>query len=575
MKRKLSIKWVILIPVFILGMISVLSNCLGVYNLNNVNSSASIVADKYMTSTSKLGTIRQETQEIHKIALSHIVATDLNKMITLIETLHEQEALLENNIEEYKDYVEEKNTKDYETLIADYNSLKYEIADLLAYSAGGDKEKAYELANTGIEQYSKNIQQSIDNLLVSASDGAAAARDNMKSVHATSLTVNTLNIIISAVALMFAFLSVLMKVIRPLITTQKKLSEIIDDIENRQGDLTKRIKVSSGDEIGKLGEGINVFLDKLQAIFTIISGNTDKMEMVVADVMGSVRTSNSSVSDLSALTEELAATMTDVASNAENINANASSVQSQVEDIAAVTVQIDSYSKEMKEHALGMEEAARNNLEVTSSKVKEILSVLDSAIKESEKVSQVSKLTEDILSISEQTNLLSLNASIEAARAGEAGKGFAVVAGEIGKLANESQQAAGYIQQINEVVVAAVNNLIGNVNELVGYLNDNILPEFESFAKSGAEYKDNAVYIETQMDMFAKKADNLNDEMKEIARSIDSITNAVEESVNGVSGAAESTQLLLADFTAITELMNDNEQISKTLKKETEVFIKI
>ena len=575
MKRKLSIKWVILIPVFILGMISVLSNCLGVYNLNNVNSSASIVADKYMTSTSKLGTIRQETQEIHKIALSHIVATDLNKMITLIETLHEHEALLENNIEEYKDYVEEKNTKDYETLIADYNSLKYEIANLLAYSAGGDKEKSYELANTGIEQYSKNIQQSIDNLLVSASDGAAAARDNMKSVHATSLTVNTLNIIISAVALMFAFLSVLMKVIRPLITTQRKLSEIIDDIENRQGDLTKRIKVSSGDEIGKLGEGINVFLDKLQAIFTIISGNTDKMEMVVADVMGSVRTSNSSVSDLSALTEELAATMTDVASNAENINANASSVQSQVEDIAAVTVQIDSYSKEMKEHALGMEEAARNNLEVTSSKVKEILSVLDSAIKESEKVSQVSKLTEDILSISEQTNLLSLNASIEAARAGEAGKGFAVVAGEIGKLANESQQAAGYIQQINEVVVAAVNNLIGNVNELVGYLNDNILPEFESFAKSGAEYKDNAVYIETQMDMFAKKADNLNDEMKEIARSIDSITNAVEESVNGVSGAAESTQVLLADFTAITELMNDNEQISKTLKKETEVFIKI
>ena len=453
--------------------------------------------------------------------------------------------------------------------------MKYEIANLLAYSAGGDKEKSYELANTGIEQYSKNIQQSIDNLLVSASDGAAAARDNMKSVHATSLTVNTLNIIISAVALMFAFLSVLMKVIRPLITTQRKLSEIIDDIENRQGDLTKRIKVSSGDEIGKLGEGINVFLDKLQAIFTIISGNTDKMEMVVADVMGSVRTSNSSVSDLSALTEELAATMTDVASNAENINANASSVQSQVEDIAAVTVQIDSYSKEMKEHALGMEEAARNNLEVTSSKVKEILSVLDSAIKESEKVSQVSKLTEDILSISEQTNLLSLNASIEAARAGEAGKGFAVVAGEIGKLANESQQAAGYIQQINEVVVAAVNNLIGNVNELVGYLNDNILPEFESFAKSGAEYKDNAVYIETQMDMFAKKADNLNDEMKEIARSIDSITNAVEESVNGVSGAAESTQVLLADFTAITELMNDNEQISKTLKKETEVFIKI
>ncbi|MDO5403121.1 MAG: methyl-accepting chemotaxis protein [Eubacteriales bacterium] len=575
MKTKLSIKWVILIPVFVLGLVSVLSNCLGMYNLSNVNASASVVADRYMTSTSKLGTIRQETQEIHKTALSHIVATDLNKMISLIEKLHEQEALLEEEILKYKEYVEEENTADYEALIGDYNSLKYEIANLLAYSASGDKEKAYELANTDIEQYSKNIQQSIDNLLASASDGAVDARDNMRSVYSTSVAMNTVNIIISAAALLFAFLSVLFKVIRPLIATQRKLSEIISDIDNRQGDLTKRIKVSSNDEIGKLGEGINIFLEKLQDIFIIISGNTDKMEMVVADVMDSVRTSNGSVSDLSALTEELAATMSDVASNAENINSNTGSVQSQVEEVAAVTAQIDSYSKEMKAHAVAMEEAARNNLSVTSVKVKEILGVLDSAIKESENVSQVSKLTEDILNISEQTNLLSLNASIEAARAGEAGKGFAVVAGEIGKLANESQQAAGYIQQINEVVVAAVNNLITNVNELVSYVNENILPEFESFARSGAEYKDNALYIETQMDMFARKADNLNDEMKEITRSIDSITNAVEESVNGVSGAAESTQVLLADMASITEHMNDNEQISKALKKETEVFVKI
>ena len=254
---------------------------------------------------------------------------------------------------------------------------------------------------------------------------------------------------------------------------------------------------------------------------------------------------------------------------------NARNSSRQVNNIADKSSEINGYSKTMKSHADEMESAARTNMEQINQKVREILEVLGQAIEDRKSVDQVDSLTNDILSISSQTNLLALNASIEAARAGEAGKGFAVVANEISDLADSSRVAANNIQQINQIVNAAVHNLAENANGLVVYMREVILPQFENFVDEGNQYKENASYIESTMNDFNEKTDSLKEAVSKIAQSINYITESIDEGVRGVTGAAESTQNLVYDMDNISTRMDENQRIAGDLQKETSIFTKL
>lgn len=577
MKKKsyISTKFIILIPVFILGFVSVVSNILAVTNIRRVNANATQIANGYMNCISELGDIQKETLLIHRLGLSHIVATDLNTMISLVETIRSEQETLETYLDDFQEYVTDDNKAEYDALVSNFEGMKYELANLMAYSANNDNEAAYALANGKIADYSSAMQESIAAIRTNVSENADVAKEQLAAVYRTSIAASTASIIISAAALLATLICVFQLVIIPLLKTQKEITDIIEDIDKREGDLTRRVSVHANQEVAAVGNGINVFMDKLQDIFKVIVNNSTRMESVVGEVRDSVVTSNGSVSDLSALTEELSATMEEMSANASLINTNTESVKQEVDQIAERTSEINAYTREMKEHADSMEASARENMESTGAKVNEILTVLNQAIEDSKSVNQVNSLTDDILNIASQTNLLALNASIEAARAGEAGRGFSVVATEISQLAAASQEAANRIQQINRVVTEAVGNLTEHSNGLVQYMNDSILPEFEAFVDAGSAYREKATHIETSMGDFTEKTDVLKKTMAEIADSINTIAHAIEEGVKGVSSAADSTQVLVGDMEDITRHMDENQHIAADLKRETEVFKKL
>ena len=545
---------------------------MAVNNIRKVNRNASRIADDCMNSISELSAIENETQSIHKLGLSHIIATDLNTMISIVEEMQTEQETLEQELEDYRKYVEPEDESSYETVVSNYETMKYELGNLMAYSALGKNTEAYALANGVVSESSMAIQNEINVMKEHANTAASDARERLSDVYLGALVSNGIIIAISVTLLMVALYCVIRFVIKPILATNKDIRDIISGIDKGEGDLTRRVAVLSNDEIADLGNGINLFMDKLQQILKMIIENTNHMENVVREVGESVATSNDSATDLSAMTEELSATMQDVGHSVSVINNNTENVRGDVEMIAHKSGEINEFSKEMKANADKMESDARNNMDKTNETIGIILEGLGKAIEDSHSVGQVTSLTDEILNISSQTNLLALNASIEAARAGEAGKGFAVVADEIRGLADSSRETANRIQQINSVVVAAVNNLSDNANELVGYIQNAILPEFEAFVESGVKYRDNASYIENAMQEFTAKTDMLKKNIDEIALSISAITTAVDEGAEGINGAAKSTQNLVEDIVNISDKMNENKVIAQTLQKSTHVF---
>ncbi len=573
-KKRTSLKTLILLPVFILGALTIICNVMAINNIRTVNSNAADITDNCMMSVSDLGEIKNDIQVIHTLGLSHIIATDLNTMISVVGEINDNQEELEKKLDEYKKYVQNDDMDTYNSLVSNYNTMKYELGNIMAYSALGKNEEAYAIANGVVSDSSTAIQKDIEVLSTHANDTASEARERLTSVYASSLVSNGIVIIISVILIIVAIYCVMKYVIKPIIATNKDIRDIIDGIDNGEGDLTKRVRVISNDEIADLGNGINLFMDKLQEILKLIIENTNYMENVVAEVDGSVVKSNDSASDLSAMTEELSATMQDVGLSVNTINDNADNILKDVEIIATKSDDINQFSKEMKANAEKIESDARYNMVQTGEKVGNILDVLNKAIEDSKSVDQVNNLTNDILNISSQTNLLALNASIEAARAGEAGKGFAVVADEIRQLADSSRETANKIQSINSVVVAAVNNLSDNANNLVSYLQQTILPEFQTFVDGGVKYKENASYIENAMDEFVEKTDVLKKNMDEIAHSINTITTVVDDGAAGVNNAAISTQDLVEDIVNISNKMVENKGIAQNLKNSTNIFAK-
>ena len=147
-----------------------------------------------------------------------------------------------------------------------------------------------------------------------------------------------------------------------------------------------------------------------------------------------------------------------------------------------------------------------------------------------------------------------------------------MVAREIKSLARSCGETAARIQEVNEIVTSAVHNLSRHSQDMVDYLNDMILTEFQEFVSSGRQYKEDADYVKEMIDAFNSRTDRLRNSMTEIAASIESITKAIDEGASGITGVAGSTKGLVDDMADITARMDVNREIVEELKKQMEVF---
>lgn len=525
MKKKLRIQQRLILPIILLGVVALISNALFVFSINNVNSNASKIVDNYMVGSETLQNIRHTTTKIHKMALSHIVATDYNTMITVVAEIKEEEKALETFLKKYENYITEEEEKTYAQLLENYVSFQHALVDLVCASADSKTMDAYAYANGDVAHFGDAIAENTDELYAAVSARTASARQKLLLVYLISLIIAVASII-TCLVLVFAAIRIIKRyVITPIKGTVDTLQE-----------------------------------------------SSQTLDEVTGEVLKHTRTSGKSVRGLSSLADALSNAIQKVAHSAAIINRSAADIKGDVHDMAEECGTITEYSSAMKARANEMEALAQTNTEVIQKKAADILDVLGEAIENSKSVDQVNSLTKEIMSISSTTNLIALNASVEAMRAGKAGEGFAVVAREIKALANSCSETAGRIQEVNQIVTDAVHNLSRHSQGLADYLSETILKEFQGFVQSGRQYKEDADYVKEMIDAFNSRTDRLQNSMVEIADSMESITKAIDDGAARISGVAGSTRSLVEDMADITSRMDVNREIVEELKKQMEVF---
>lgn len=255
---------------------------------------------------------------------------------------------------------------------------------------------------------------------------------------------------------------------------------------------------------------------------------------------------------VSSVMQQLSASMQEISSNIVTVNQSATDANNEVTDLAKELDDLNNYATEMEKSASALVESAKWNKNDTIEKVTPISEALAKAMEESKSVEKIGELTNDILGIASQTNMLALNASIEAARAGEAGRGFAVVADEIRELAERSKNTANNIQHINELVTEAVGDLVKASDSLLLYVNDQILPDYDEFEESGEYYDRDAKHVHEVVNRLHQTATGIDHHLQDINNSLDDIEASTEESTRGITDVTGNTEELVRNIESVS-----------------------
>ncbi|MCK5098581.1 MAG: cache domain-containing protein [Desulfobacteraceae bacterium] len=308
-------------------------------------------------------------------------------------------------------------------------------------------------------------------------------------------------IMIAAIAL--SYFVIVKGVVGPI----KRIIEMLKDIAEGEGDLTKRIADKSGDETEELAEWFNKFIGNTQEMISIVKQDSEKLNessMTLSEISEhmskSAETTSSKANTVAAASEEMTANLSSVAAAMEQATGNVNMVASASEEMSSTINEI----AQNAEKARGITDDAVTKTSNASAQIDEL----------SKAAKEIGQVVESITDISEQVNLLALNATIEAARAGEAGKGFAVVANEIKDLAKQTAESSNEIKER----VSGIQNST-----------DNTITEIASISKVVTEINEIVGTIATAVEEQSATTKEINENVAQVSAGIEEVNNNVSE----------------------------------------------
>jgi len=330
---------------------------------------------------------------------------------------------------------------------------------------------------------------------------------------------------LSIVALNIAF--------KPIVT----LRDVITDLANGSGDLTHRLDVETQDDLGKIADGINKFIENLQHMMLDVSQSSGKINGEISLLEGQADSSQNLLTAHSAEMEMAVTSINEMSSTADAVAESAATAAKQTH----ATNKEAERSKEIVQQAVSSVTALVDEVEHTSQTI----------ISMNENTSQISQVLNVISDIAEQTNLLALNAAIEAARAGEHGRGFAVVADEVRALAARTRQSTTEVNEMLDKLNSGSKAVVSSMDstkqscQQTAETTSQVMNSLDLMTDSVVEINDLAAQIATSAEEQSSVTEEINRNMVAIQGMIETLNTNGNESVNSTHQLTNSNQQLV------------------------------
>ncbi len=559
--------------IIVLALISIISLGLLANSMTAISQSSQDIMNNEVEKINLIHGIYEDYLNMYMNVYAHVNAKLLRTMDKRAEDILTRRAQMWESMEAYQAKITTEEMQEvYDSLAGRLESFDTYVDTIIELSRTNDKERANNLIANNLGMLNNTIGNSMNDLLefsdTELADGKSYLQGRVESSYVLIVSVIII-LIVTAVLVMFIANRI---IVVPIQKIAQVINGMIEDIHNNRGNLTERVPVQTKDEIATLARGVNEFLDILQDVIGGVISCSDEINRQQLHVNEVVDVTNQNASDTSSTMEELAASMEEVSATVGYVSENTREAEASVGEMVNQAVSGTKFAEEIRSRAEELRKLAQESRETADGMIKEFDVSLNASIEDSRQIEKIGNLTADILSIASKTNLLALNASIEAARAGEAGKGFAVVADEIRQLADSSKQTAGNIQHISEGVVAAVMTLAENAGNLVKFINERVLPDYEILERTGEQYLNDSITIDRMMGEMRDSMENIGSMMRSVAESNENITNNVRESAQGVGGVVDNTAALAENMKGIVEALNQVSDVVSHLSQQTACF---